>query len=181
VQEFQSQCHRSRFGSKNLTFNVVLTLKIFTGSDMAAAKKIAMEISRDKGMPYINGYDHPHIMSGQGTIGLEIVEQIEGCDAVVVPVGGGGLIAGIATAVKTLSPSTKIIVSEIFQISLFRVSNPTNVLHSRKQWNTEDQFTRKITPLSQTVSQFQKLVSMLTQQFFHCSIRWLSSKKNGLL
>jgi threonine dehydratase len=50
-------------------------------------------------------------MAGQGTIGLEIVEQCEGADAVVVPVGGGGLIAGIATAIKTLSPNTKIIVS----------------------------------------------------------------------
>lgn len=50
-------------------------------------------------------------MSGQGTIGLEIVEQCEGADAIVIPVGGGGLIAGIATAVKTLSPNTKIIVS----------------------------------------------------------------------
>jgi hypothetical protein len=49
---------------------------------MAAAKKIAMEISRDKKMPYINGYDHPLIMSGQGTIGLEIVEQCEGADAI---------------------------------------------------------------------------------------------------
>ncbi|CAG9807557.1 unnamed protein product [Chironomus riparius] len=79
------------------------------GADMAAAKTIAMEISRDKGMPYINGYDHPYIMAGQGTIGLEIVEQCDGADAVVVPVGGGGLIAGIATAIKTLSPNTKII------------------------------------------------------------------------
>lgn len=52
---------------------------------MAAAKKAAMEISRDQGMPYINGYDHPLIMAGQGTIGLEIVEQCEGADAVVVP------------------------------------------------------------------------------------------------
>lgn len=52
---------------------------------MAAAKKIAMEISLEKGMPYINGYDHPLIMAGQGTIGLEIVEQCEGADAIVVP------------------------------------------------------------------------------------------------
>lgn len=90
-----------------------MTLFLFAieGTDMAAAKKIAMEISHDKGMPYINGYDHPHIMAGQGTIGLEIIDQIDGADAVVVPVGGGGLIAGIATAIKTLSPSTQIIVS----------------------------------------------------------------------
>lgn len=52
---------------------------------MAAAKKIAMEISRDRKMPYINGYDHPLIMSGQGTIGLEIVDQCDGADAIVVP------------------------------------------------------------------------------------------------
>lgn len=52
---------------------------------MAAAKKIAMEISRDRNMPYINGYDHPLIMAGQGTIGLEIVEQCEDADAIIVP------------------------------------------------------------------------------------------------
>lgn len=56
-------------------------------------------------------YDHPHIIAGQGTIGLEIIEQVSDLDAVVVPVGGGGLIAGIALAIKALSPRTLIIVS----------------------------------------------------------------------
>lgn len=65
---------------KNFGANVLVQ-----GKDMAAAKKIAMEISRDTKMPYINGYDHPLIMAGQGTIGLEIVEQCEGADAIVVP------------------------------------------------------------------------------------------------
>lgn len=92
---------------KNFKANVIVK-----GRDMAEAKKIAMEMSRDTGMPYINGYDHPHIMAGQGTIGLEMVEQVSDIDAIVVPVGGGGLIAGIATAVKTLSPNTQIIVSK---------------------------------------------------------------------
>lgn len=92
---------------KNFKANVIVK-----GRDMAEAKKIAMEMSRDTGMPYINGYDHPHIMAGQGTIGLEMVEQVSDIDAVVIPVGGGGLIAGIATAVKTLSPNTQIIVSK---------------------------------------------------------------------
>ena len=68
---------------------------IVEGRDMAAAKQIAMEMSQELGMPYINGYDHPHIMAGQGTIGLEIAEQCPGADAVIIPVGGGGLIAGI--------------------------------------------------------------------------------------
>lgn len=56
-------------------------------------------------------YDHPHILAGQGTIGLEIVDQVPDVDAVVVPVGGGGLIAGVALAVKSLRPNVKIIVS----------------------------------------------------------------------
>lgn len=50
-------------------------------------------------------------MAGQGTLGLEIVEQVSDIDAVVVPVGGGGLVAGVATAIKTLSPRATIIVS----------------------------------------------------------------------
>ncbi|XP_017142318.1 L-threonine ammonia-lyase [Drosophila miranda] len=82
---------------------------IVEGNDMGEAKSLAMRMSQDEGLLYVNGYDHPHIMAGQGTIGLEILEQVPEPDAVVVPVGGGGLIAGIATAVKALSPKTKII------------------------------------------------------------------------
>jgi len=84
---------------------------IVEGKDMSEAKAIAMKMGQDENMIYINGYDHPYIMAGQGTIGLEILEQVPNPDAVIIPVGGGGLIAGIATAVKALSPKTKIIVS----------------------------------------------------------------------
>lgn len=56
-------------------------------------------------------YDHPHILAGQGTCGLEIAEQVENIDAVVIPVGGAGLIAGCAVALKALQPNLKIIVS----------------------------------------------------------------------
>lgn len=56
-------------------------------------------------------YDHPHIMAGQGTVGLEILEDVPDADAIVVPVGGGGLLAGVSLAVKTLTKSCKIIVS----------------------------------------------------------------------
>ena len=56
-------------------------------------------------------YDHPAILAGAGTMGLEIMEQVKKVDAVIIPVGGGGLIAGVAVAVKTLSPSTLVIVS----------------------------------------------------------------------
>ena len=55
-------------------------------------------------------YDDPAVLAGQGTIGLEIIEQVPDVDAVVVPVGGGGLLAGIALAVKTLKPDITVIV-----------------------------------------------------------------------
>ena len=55
-------------------------------------------------------FDHPDILAGQGTMGLEILEQVPDLDAAVIPVGGGGLIAGVAKAIKTMKPGVKIIV-----------------------------------------------------------------------
>uniref|UniRef100_A0A1B6D453 Serine racemase n=1 Tax=Clastoptera arizonana TaxID=38151 RepID=A0A1B6D453_9HEMI len=81
---------------------------VIDGNDMKEAKLIAMKMGKDLGLTYINGYDHPHIIAGQGTLGLEIVEQVPDMDAVIIPVGGGGLLAGIALAIKTLLPHVKI-------------------------------------------------------------------------
>ena len=71
-------------------------------------------------------YDHPHILAGQGTMGLEIIEQVPDVDAVVIPVGGGGLIAGAALALKNLKPSVQIIVS-IRAISLYYIGSYVNI------------------------------------------------------
>eukprot|EP00041_Stephanoeca_diplocostata_P027715 m.768881 g.768881 ORF g.768881 m.768881 type:complete len:323 (-) comp23232_c2_seq10:3258-4226(-) len=60
----------------------------------------------------IGSYNHPHVMAGQGTVGLELMQQATGLDAVIVSVGGGGLISGIATAVKAINPAVKIIAAE---------------------------------------------------------------------
>lgn len=65
----------------------------------------------------IFSYDNPQIIAGQGTIGLEILEQVEDIDAVVVPTGGGGLLAGVAVAIKTLNSNIKIIVCIIRYIT----------------------------------------------------------------
>ena len=59
-------------------------------------------------------FDHPDILAGQGTMGLEILEQVPDLDAAVIPVGGGGLIAGVAKAIKTMKPGVKIIVIHDF-------------------------------------------------------------------
>ncbi|XP_024086191.1 uncharacterized protein LOC106670494 isoform X2 [Cimex lectularius] len=82
---------------------------VVKGDDMKESKQYAMTMAQEKGYTYINGYDHPDIIAGQGTLGLEIVEQVDDIDAIVVPVGGGGLIAGVALSVKTLNPHIKII------------------------------------------------------------------------
>ncbi|KAJ8964645.1 hypothetical protein NQ314_004725 [Rhamnusium bicolor] len=82
---------------------------IMEGKDMNEAKKIAVALANERGWTYINGYDNPQIIAGQGTIGLEILEQVQDIDAVVVPTGGGGLLAGVAVAIKTLNPSIKVI------------------------------------------------------------------------
>ncbi|WP_254839373.1 threonine ammonia-lyase [Natronomonas marina] len=73
---------------------------VLHGVDYDAAAERAHEIERETGATYVHAFDDPAVMAGQGTIGLEIVEQCPDVDTVVVPIGGGGLISGIATAVK---------------------------------------------------------------------------------
>ncbi|MFW5963554.1 MAG: threonine ammonia-lyase [Natronomonas sp.] len=73
---------------------------VLHGIDYDTAAERAHEIERHEGRTYVHAFDDPAVMAGQGTIGLEIVEQCPEVDCVVVPIGGGGLISGIATAVK---------------------------------------------------------------------------------
>ena len=68
----------------------------------------AVELQKEKGYTFIHPFDDPDVIAGQGTIGLEILEQLDDVDAVVVPVGGGGLISGVAAAIQELKPSCKI-------------------------------------------------------------------------
>jgi threonine dehydratase len=99
---------------QQLGANVVLD-----GKDFGEAKARADELAKEKGLAYIDGYDDPAIMAGQGTMGLEIVEQLPDLDAVVIPVGGAGLIAGVSLAIKTLRPNTKIVAVEAEKVASF--------------------------------------------------------------
>ncbi|RHZ27410.1 hypothetical protein DYB37_009970 [Aphanomyces astaci] len=78
---------------------------ILYGAHILEAKTKADEFD----LVYINGFDHPNIIAGAGTMGIEILNQVPKADAIIVPVGGGGLIAGIALAVKTLTPAIQVI------------------------------------------------------------------------
>lgn len=68
----------------------------------------AVELQAETGMTFIHPYDDELVIAGQGTIGLEILDQLPDVDAVIVPVGGGGLISGVAFAIKSLRPEVKI-------------------------------------------------------------------------
>ena len=67
------------------------------------------KLAKERGLTYVSPYNDPEIVAGAGTSGLEIVEQQDGIDVVIVPIGGGGLISGIAIAIKSLIPDTEVI------------------------------------------------------------------------
>ena len=79
------------------------------GNNINDAQKRAHELERSEELTYINGYDHPAVLAGQGTLGLELCNQMPEMDAIILPVGGGGLLAGAGLAIKTKLPGTKII------------------------------------------------------------------------
>ena len=81
----------------------------FVGSDSVEGELEAKRVSREEGLLYISPYSDPQVIGGQGTIAVEVERQLERFDAVFVPVGGGGLISGIAGYFKARSPSVRIV------------------------------------------------------------------------
>ena len=92
---------------------------VLHGKDFGEAKALAHEIAKEKALAYIDGYDDSAIVAGQGTMGLEIVEQVPDLNAVIIPVGGAGLLAGVSLAVKTLRPDAKIVAVEAENVASF--------------------------------------------------------------
>jgi threonine dehydratase len=93
-----------RAGAERLGARVVLA-----GTTTADRMARARELVREEGLTLVPPYDDPVIISGQGTVGLEIVEDLPDVGTVVVPVGGGGLSAGVAAAVKFLAPRARVV------------------------------------------------------------------------
>jgi len=82
---------------------------ILHGANYDEACAEATRICEAEGMTFIHPFDDPAVMAGQGTIGLEMLEQVPDLEAIVVPIGGGGLIGGIACAVKSLKPGIRVV------------------------------------------------------------------------
>ena len=79
------------------------------GANIAEAKDLADELVAKEGLTYVHGFNDAAIIAGAGTVGLEVLEEVPDLDAVIVPVGGGGLIAGVGIAVKALRPEVEVI------------------------------------------------------------------------
>lgn len=93
-----------RAGAERLGATVVLA-----GTTTQDRMDRALELVAEQGLTLVPPYDHPVIIAGQGTVGLEIAEDLPQVQTVLVPVGGGGLSAGVATAIKLLAPSARVI------------------------------------------------------------------------
>jgi threonine dehydratase len=81
---------------------------ILHGDTISDAREECMRRDEWKNLTYINGFNDLAVIAGAGTCGLEIAEQVPHFDAVVIPCGGGGLLAGVGLALKTLRPDCKV-------------------------------------------------------------------------
>jgi threonine dehydratase len=82
---------------------------VLTGDTLDASAVAAREIAEQEGLSFVHPYDDEKIIAGQGTIGLEMLSDVPELDTIVVPIGGGGIVSGIATAAKALTPEIKVI------------------------------------------------------------------------
>ncbi|WP_207459455.1 pyridoxal-phosphate dependent enzyme [Azospirillum sp. SYSU D00513] len=93
---------------------------ILSGARVEEARTRALEVAAARGLTFIHPYDDPDVIAGQGTLGLELLDDLPELDTLVVPVGGGGLLAGVAAAVKALKPSVRVV-----GVRLARRAGPT--------------------------------------------------------
>jgi threonine dehydratase len=82
---------------------------VLTGDTLDASAQAARQIAEEEGLTFVHPYDDRDVIAGQGTIGLEILEDLPDVDTIVVPIGGGGLISGISLAVKDSHPAVRMI------------------------------------------------------------------------
>jgi len=110
---------------------------ILKGQAFDEARDFAVELAEQKDYVFVHPYEDEHVIAGQGTIGLEIFAQIKDLDLIVVPIGGGGLISGIAVALKTLNPNLKIIgVQAVASDSVFQLYKNMATSYSKMALST---------------------------------------------
>ena len=109
---------------------------VLHGEDYDEAQARAHEIEHEEGRTYVHAFDDEMVMAGQGTIGLEIVEDCPDVETVVVPIGGGGLISGIATAVTELVPDARVVGVQAAGAASARESLERGRIYEREEGET---------------------------------------------
>ncbi|MBI3030506.1 MAG: threonine ammonia-lyase [Candidatus Rokubacteria bacterium] len=95
---------------------------VLAGANYDEAYGHARKIEAERGLTFVHPFDDPQVIAGQGTLGLELLEQCPDFDAVVVPVGGGGLIGGVALAIKSKTPRVRVIGVQAEEIAAMQAS-----------------------------------------------------------
>jgi threonine dehydratase len=109
---------------------------VLHGTDYNDAQARAHEIEERENRTYVHAFDDEAVMAGQGTIGLEILDQLPAVETVIVPIGGGGLIAGISTAIKTQRPDVRIIGVQAEGAASIAQSLQKGEIHTRESVDT---------------------------------------------
>ena len=116
------------------------------------AAREAERLSREKGYTFAHPFNDPYVIAGQGTIGLEILEQVPDVEQIVVPIGGGGLISGVAVAVKSMRPNVKVIGVQAATVPSMLVSHRSGELTTVKDGPTIADGIHVLTPGELTFS-----------------------------
>jgi len=129
------------------------------GATYDDAERAAREMERESGLTFVSPYNDREVIAGQGTIGLEILEDSPKIDVVVVPVGGGGLLAGVAIAAKAVNPRIKVYGAEpLTSPTMTAAIEAGHVIEIEEQATIADGCAGNIEPGSMTFPIIQRLV-----------------------
>ena len=129
------------------------------GATYDDAERAAREMERESGLTFVSPYNDREVIAGQGTIGLEILEDSPGIDVVVVPVGGGGLLAGVAIAAKAINPRIKVYGAELLTSPTMTAAlDAGRIVEIEEQATIADGCAGNIEPGSMTFPIIQRLV-----------------------
>jgi threonine dehydratase len=140
------------------------------------ANRQALQYSEDTGANYVHPFGDPVVVAGQGTLGLEILEDLPDVDVVLVAIGGGGLISGLATAIKEIRPETRIIGIEPEGSPTLHACLEANALVSLERLDTRVatmSCRRTELPIFETVQRYVEKIVLVSDEEMERAARWL--------
>jgi threonine dehydratase len=129
------------------------------GAGYDDAERAARKMERETGATFVSPYNDPEVIAGQGTVGLEILEDEPGLDAIIIPVGGGGLLAGVAIAAKAINPQVQVYGAEpLTSATMSAALQAGRIVETEEQDTLADGCAGNIEPGSITFPIIQRLV-----------------------